>query len=291
MKNFGLHSEYERLTAVLLYPPGPEVGNYPAPAEIQQLRPIDQPVLAREFVTLSATFAQLGITVMEIDPAPLSDDRSYLYNMMYCRDLFFMTPQGAILANMANRTRREEVRYAERALRSHGIPVLSTISGEGRFEGADAVWLKENLVLVGVGNRTNGLAFQQLQDILQELGVECVALPSAQTTTQHLLGTVQIVAKDLALVRQGIADPAVGRFLADRQFTVLDVPENDEVRERQAMNLVTVAPRRVIMPADCPETKALYERAGLTIVAELDISQLRAGAGGLACATGIIARG
>ena len=146
------------------------------------------------------------------------------------------------------------------------------------------------LVAVGVGSRTNRRAYEQIKDILKQADVECVALPSYQTQTQHLLGTVQIVDRDLALVRHEIADNAVIRLLEDHHFTVVKIPENPEVRTRQAMNIVTVSPRTIIMTAGCPETRSIYQHAGLTIAAELELSQLMHGAGGLACATGIISR-
>jgi N-dimethylarginine dimethylaminohydrolase len=92
-------------------------------------------------------------------------------------------------------------------------------------------------------------------------------------------------------VRHGIADAAVTRFLRECGYTVVDIPENGEVRERQAMNIVTVAPRTVVMTAGCPATRELYRQAGLTVAAEREISQLMHGAGGLACATGVVARG
>lgn len=290
MTAFGCNSEYAPLAAVLLYQPSPEVGSHPDPAAIQHLRPIDYSTSAREYAAIKYTFAALGIAAVEVDPAPLSTDQAYRYNMMYCRDLQFMTPAGAILASMANATRREEVRYAERTLVNHGIPVIGGVSGSGRFEGADALWLNERLVVVGVGHRTNGEGFEQVNHLLRELAVECVALPSRQTRTQHLLGSVQIVDRDLALMRSGICDPAVGKFLENAGFTVVEVPENEEVTERQAMNIVTIAPRTIIMTAGCHVTKALYRQAGLTIAAELEVSQLINGAGGLACATGILAR-
>jgi N-dimethylarginine dimethylaminohydrolase len=229
--------------------------------------------------------------VVLMDPTPLGADRSYRYNLMYCRDLFFMTPQGAILSNMANSTRSEEPLYAGRTLEACGIPLLHTVCGEGRFEGADALWLGKNLVLVGVGNRTNCQGYQQIKTVLHQQGVKCLQVPSYQTQTQHLLGTLQIVDGNLALLRHGIADHALGRLLETHGFEIIRIPENHEVRTRQAMNIVTVAPRTILMTAGCPETRSLFEEAGLTIAAELELTQLLQGAGGLACATGIVARG
>lgn len=290
MRRYGLCSEYGKLSSVLLFTPGAKLHNHPDPESIQQLRPIDASRLDAEFAAVCSTFAGLGVEVNLIDPTPLGADRSYLYNMMFCRDLFFMTPAGAILASMANDTRREEVRYAARTLQNLGVPVIHEISGRGRFEGADALWINRRLVAVGVGNRTNLAAFEQLSQVLAKSGIHCIPLPSSQTTTQHLLGSVQIVDRDLALVRSGIIAPEAADFLRRQGFTVIGIPENSEVTGRQAMNIVTVAPRRIIMTKDCPATRQLYVAAGLTIAAEVEISQLISGAGGLACASGIVSR-
>lgn len=290
MTSFGVCSEFQRLRSVLLHRPGPEIGNHPDPAAIQHLRPIDHATMEREFDTLIEAYVALGIQVRLIDPTPIGSDHAYLYNMMYCRDLLFMTPQGAIISRMANDTRKEEVAYAERTLSANGIPILGRVSAPGTFEGADALWINERLVAVGVGNRTDMHAFDQLRSLLARIDVAAVAVPSVQTKTQHLLGSVQIVDGDLALVRHEIVDTRVEPFLKEHGFRVVPVPENHEVRSRQAMNIVTTAPGTIVMAAGCPETRTLYEKAGLTVAAEIAIDQLINGAGGLACATGILAR-
>ncbi len=287
---FGLNSEYGSLSSVIIFQPGAEIDNHPEPAAIQQLQPIDAPLLAHEFATVISTFSTLGVQVNQIDPTPLTPDRSYLYNMMFCRDLFFMTPAGVILANMANETRRGEVQYAARTLQHLGVPIIHEVTGEGRFEGADALWINEKLVAIGVGNRTNMAAFEQIRQVLKLRGIACAHIPSRQNSTQHLLGSLQVVDRNLALVRSGIIDPEVVDFLRQQGFTLVSIPENSEVTTRQAMNSVTIAPRRIIMTAGCPETRQLFIAAGLTVAAELDISQLINGAGGLACASGIVRR-
>lgn len=290
MTGWGVNAEYAPLTAVLLYRPGPEIDGYPVPAGIQHLAPISYQSLMSEYDSILSVFAAHGVTVHLIDATPLSTDVWYRYNLMYCRDLFFMTPRGAILGHMANQTRAAEPEYAARALTAAGVPLLHAVSGAGTFEGADALWLREDLVLVGVGHRTNQAGYAQVAAVLKEQGVTCLPLPSHQTRTQHLLGTVQIVDRDLALVRHEITDSAVIRFLGEQGLDVVGVPERDEVLNRQAMNIVTVAPRTIIMTAGCPETRSQYEGAGLTVAAELQLTQLMRGAGGLACATGIVAR-
>jgi N-dimethylarginine dimethylaminohydrolase len=291
MRGFGLRTEYDTLNAVMLYRPGPEIGNHPNPPLVQHLAPIDYPALTREFEGIIGTYEARGISVLLIDSAPLSADRQYLYNMMYCRDLLFMTPEGAILSNMAHSTRSSEVLYAARTLERHGIPVLHRVSGGGRFEGADAIWIGEKLVMMGAGGRTNREALDQIKGVLRRMDVDCIAVPYRAVRAQHLLGAVQIVDRDLALVRHELVDREVLRILEDRRFRIVPVPENAEVRARQAMNIVTIAPRTVMMTNHCPQTRELFQRNGLTVAAELELTQLMNGAGGLACATGIIARG
>jgi N-dimethylarginine dimethylaminohydrolase len=244
-----------------------------------------------EFDSIISCFKNLGIAVSLIDPTPINDDYWYRYNLMYCRDLFFMTPRGAIMACMANTSRSAETLYAARTLESLGIPLLHTVCGAGRFEGADAVWLNERLVLVGIGNRTNRQGYDQVAEILTGQGVQCIPVPSNQTRTQHLLGTLQIVDRDLALVRDELIDNEVLTLLADHGLSLVRIPENREILTRQAMNIVTVAPRTIIMTAGCPETRSIFEKGGLTVAAEFDLTQLMLGAGGLACATGVVGRG
>ncbi|NVN98077.1 MAG: hypothetical protein HXX17_02060 [Geobacteraceae bacterium] len=286
---FGLDSEYQKLSSVLLYKPSATIANHPAPAKIQHFAAINHEKLTDELHVLIERFSASEVDVTLIEQ-PVEPDDPANYNMMFCRDLLFMTPQGAILASMANSIRRGEVIHAEKALARAGIPLLHRISGNGRFEGADALWINERLVAVGVGNRTNSEAFGQIRKVLALQGVKAVLLASTQNRTQHLLGSLQIVDRDLALVREEIISAEVMEFLANQGFRVVPIPENPEIRSRQAMNIVTIAPSKIFMTAGCPQTKTLYEKAGIEVAAELHISQLINGAGGLACATGTLAR-
>ncbi len=208
---------------------------------------------------------------------------------MYVRDLFVNTMCGAVVARMASAVRAGEEKYAAFALAGLDIPIAATVAGKGLFEGADALWLDEKTMLCGTGNRTNREGFLQLKRALALQGAEVLSVPMPGGV-QHLLGLLQIVDRRLALLRTGKAPAALKAVLKRRGFKIIPVPETDEVRLRQGMNTVTVAPRRLLMPSGCPGLKALYLKAGLRIAAEVKISQLINGAGGLACATGILAR-
>lgn len=288
LRGVGVDSEYNRLGAVLLYMPGPEIGQIKNPKAAMHISRIDPRVLDAEYSDIIKAYKQLKIRVYFIeDFGNTGKDR--LFNLMYARDLFFMTPKGAIVSRMAFKIRKNEPRYAEKALKKIGIPVRKIIDGSGTFEGADALWLNKYSVIVGVGNRTNARGFRQVREELKAQGVGCVSVP-APSGTQHLLGALQFIGTNAALIRRRIVDSKLVKFLKENKIYLIDIPENKEVKEKQAMNIVVVNPREIVMGAGCPLTRRIYERNGIKIVAQLKMTQLINGAGGLACATGIIGR-
>lgn len=288
---YSLNSEYKPLKSVLLYKPGPEIGKVDEPTRVLHKDKIDYQTISLEFQNIFEVFHRLKIDVYFIEP-PSNNiaNGNYLYNMMYCRDLIFMTPGGAIISKMAYEIRKEEVHFAKKALRRIGVPILKNIDGRGTFEGADALWVNNKLVIVGVGNRTNNEGYRQICDQLKSMDVGCLLVPSTQKVTQHLLGVLQFVDFNLALVRVDLIDEEIIDILKTNKIKVISIPENEEIKNKQAMNIVCVAPRQIIMTAGCPETKKIYQSAGVTIAAEVRIDQLINGGGGLACATAPLSR-
>lgn len=285
-------SEYRRLREVLLAIPSPDTVPCAEPDTVQHLEWLDFGLVARQLHALAGVFEGLGVGVQLVDGAEscacCAADLAE-YNIMFARDLFFMTPQGAVVARMASEVRAGEERHAARRLAELHVPILATVRGTATLEGADVLWLDSDLALVGVGNRTDAAGAGQAAAILREQGARVVeiALPRA---VQHLLGLVQIVDRDLAVVRGEIAGPATKTVLRDLGLDLVEVPETPETTRCQGMNLVTVAPRTVVLPAGVPQTGAILRRAGIEVAAEADISELLKAAGGIACATGILRR-
>ncbi|MFI5348818.1 MAG: dimethylarginine dimethylaminohydrolase family protein [Elusimicrobiota bacterium] len=282
-------SEYKRLEAVLLYCPGRELARVRNPNAVQHLAKIDPAAIRKEFAAISAAFRKLGVEVHELPRSFDGRPWPVKLNLMYVRDLFINTLEGAVVSRMASAVRAGEEKHAALALSELGSPINRTISGRGLFEGADALWLDPKTVLCGVGNRTNSEGFAQLRAALKAQGVEAISTPLPRGV-QHLMGILQIVDARLALMRVEIAPKSLVRLLVRRRFAVVPVPEIEETTERQGMNVVAVAPRMIVMPDDCPTLRRAYEAAGVKVAAEVAIGQLRRGAGGLSCATGILAR-
>ncbi len=282
----GNDSEFAPLREVLLYAPPAQPKRIADPERVQHLNPVNWKKLAQEIMGMERLFAAEGVTVHRLlgewfAAAPP--------NLMFIRDHFFATPWGAVLGRMASPIRAGEEKWAQKALADLGIPILALIRGRGTFEGADALWLSPQTVLVGIGNRTNRDGFRQIKKLLAEfqVRVHAVILPKR---VQHLLGLLQIVDCELALIRRELAAPGLLKILRAHKFKLIEVPEGPEVTHKQGMNLITLAPRRIMMPANCPGLYKLYQAHGLQVAAEIPFNQGLNAAGGLACATGIISR-
>ena len=267
------------------------VPNWPEPTDwnLSQYRePVDFAALADEIRALAKVLTACGTEVLLHEPAP-QPDQLPRYNGIFVRDQFLLTPEGAIVGRMGSVPRAGEEREATSLLATAGVPILASIRGEGCFEGADALWLNPGLVMIGVGNRTNRAGVRQVKAVLSGLGVRTVVVPMPGSV-QHLLGLVQVVARDHVIVRAAYAAPPLLAALAQAGMSCTGLRESAEITERMAMNVVIVAEGEVVMPAGCPQTRRLLEDAGLRIRAEADCRQLARAAGGLACATGILAR-
>ena len=283
-------SEYKPLKAILLYCPGPEINAIQQPNAVQHIARVDLEEITREYKKLTETFQALGVAVHYIRPGALQPgNKLEKYNLMFARDLFFNTKEGAVIARMGSTVRAGEEKFAVHALAQLAILINKTITNNGLFEGADALWINSRTVMCGLGSRTNHDGFQQLRAVLKAQGVETLPV-NLPAETQHLLGILHIVDERLALVRTQIAPKRLVNILKRAGISIIDVAETEEVRVRQGMNVVTVKPKTIVMPANCPDLKRLYLAAGISVAAEVKIDQILNGAGGLACATGILAR-
>jgi N-dimethylarginine dimethylaminohydrolase len=239
--------------------------------------------LQQQAQAIAAFYQSHGVAVrwVRVNPAELP-------NFLFQRDLFFMTPEGAVLARPASEQRAGEARFTAAALAEMGIPILGTPRGRATFEGADALWLDEKTVLIGCGLRTNEAGAGFVSSLLREMGVSTVKVKLPEEV-QHLLGVVNFADSKLAAVRQDKATDELLGVLREAEVEVIACEPGPDVSERLGMNFVAVSPRQVVMPAGCPSVRSSLASAGVTIH-EIDVSEYCKAAGGLGCLTGIIQR-
>ncbi|MEW6716872.1 MAG: arginine deiminase family protein [Chloroflexota bacterium] len=279
----GLSTEWGRLRAVLLHRPGEELEGLSDPNRALMIELPDVIRAREQHDGMARAYQDVGVAVHYVEPGDIS-----LPNMMYVADMFFMTPEGAILGRAASTVRAGEERHIACRLSALGIPILRTVRGGGVFEGADAMWVDDRTVLLATGLRTNEEGAEQVSALLKEMGVEVirVRLPHG---TMHLMGVLRFVDRDMAIVWPGLVPHAAVEALRRRGFEVLFIPDVQEAVSGMALNFVTLAPREILMPTGNPVNQAFYEQAGIAC-RTVAVDELHKCAGGVACMTGILER-
>lgn len=281
---WGVASEWGPLQAVLLHCPGEEVEGLEDADAALMLGRLNPERMREEHHALQDFYRKAGVEVYLVHP-----EADVPPNLMFCRDLFFMTPEGAVLARPASMARAGEERVIQTRLAALGVPILLSVHGRGTFEGADALWVDGGTVLLATGLRTNESGAAQVANLLREMGVEVVQV-DLPYGSMHLLGVLNLAGPDLAFAWPGRVPHRAVEVLQNRGYRMLFLPDESEAREGMALNFVALEPYRVLMPTGCPRTRAFYEAAGLTCY-ELEIGHLRRAAGGMGCLTGILRRG
>jgi N-dimethylarginine dimethylaminohydrolase len=279
---WGVDTEVAPLSRVLLAHPMHGLLPHERPEDQLMVGRPDLTRLRRQAAGLAAAFEQEGVRV-----SWCQSGRPYP-NYIFVRDLFLMTPEGALLARPASAIRAGEEREAAAALARIGVPVIRAFQGSATFEGADALWIAPGLVLVGVGQRTNRAGFTQLRAALRGLGTEVVAVPF-EGPTQHLLGVVNIIDRRLFVtVRRRTPAAAVSLLREHGYSDGIEFEGDGDVDNRRALNFVTLRPGHVLMP-HAPKVRRRLEQAGVR-VSEVKVGDYLKAGGGAACATGIIQR-
>lgn len=211
---------------------------------------------------------------------------------IYVRDAALVSPGGVILCNMGKPERAPEPAAAGAALAEAGIPIAGAITGEGRIEGGDLVWLDAASCAVGLTYRTNPEGVRQLRGILGDgVAVATVDLPHHRGPSDvfHLMSILSPLDRDLALVHSPLMPIGFRRWLQERGLALLEVPE----QELAAMgcNVLALGPRRCLLLSGLPRTRAVLEAAGCEVLV-YDGSEISAcGAGGPTCLTRPLERG
>ncbi|UCE96139.1 MAG: amidinotransferase [Candidatus Bathyarchaeota archaeon] len=279
----GVDSEWSPLKGVLMHQPGPEIE---AITDANNALMIDVPKLAlarQQHDALVEIYRKSGISVFYVEPHDIPSP-----NMMFVADLFFMTPEGAILARPASTVRAGEERFIAQKLAELGIPILRCVRGKGVFEGADASWIDSNTLLIGTGLRTNAEGATQVTSLMKEMDVEVVrvGLPYG---AMHLMGTLRFVDRDLAVSWRTRIPYAAVKTLRDHGFTVSFIPNEEEAIYGMALNFVTLEPNKIVMPDGNPRTQSFYENMGIKCET-VKLAELHKAAGGIGCLTGILRR-
>ncbi len=206
---------------------------------------------------------------------------------VYVRDSSIVTPQGMILCNMGKEVRRGEALAVEEYLKNAQIPILGSISGDGKTEGGDLIWLDDKTLAVGRGYRTNDEGIRQLKELTADFIDEIITvhLPhwQGQDDVFHLMSIISPIDTNLALVYSRLMPVSFREMLIERGIRLLDVPDSEF--NSMACNVLAIAPRKCIILEGNNRTKQMLEDEGVEVLTFKGNEISRKGAGGPTCLT------
>jgi N-dimethylarginine dimethylaminohydrolase len=282
--DWGSGSECGTLRAVLLRRPGPELDAI-EDFDAVQMRDDLNPDLARaQHDAMAEAYRSHGVAVHYVENGRLDKP-----NGMFMRDLMLMTPEGAIITRPASTVRAGEERFVAEALGRIGVPILMSVHGRGTFEGADVMWVDENLCFLAEGLRTNEDGANQVERMLLEIGVKQVVRVGLPYGAMHLDGLVNFPDRDCAVVWPQRTPLKIVETLRRRGFRILEVKDEHEAFHKLPLNFVGLRPGLILLPTDCQTMQPIYEGAGIACDL-VDISELIMAGGGIHCMTAFLKR-
>ena len=283
-------NEYDPLTRVLLRPARDGFADSDrVAAEWRALNftaPPDVDVAIAQHAAFASILERAGARVEMLDGPGLTLDS------IYVRDASIVTPQGVVLCRMGKPARQDEPAAQRRWFEALGVPIAGAVETPGLIEGGDVVWFDAKTVAVGRGYRTNDPGIEQFRALLGD-GVEVVVVPlphyRGPSDVFHLMSVLSPVAEDLAVTYSPLMPVPFREWLVDLGLRFVEVP--DAEFESMGANVLAIGPRRVVMLAGNPVTKARLEAEGVEVWT-YDGSEISLkGGGGPTCLTRPLARG
>ncbi len=292
MKKYNGQSETAEIKAVLMKKPETA---WQSQADVrsqwQKLHYPAEPNYNKALAEYQAFASIIEAHVPEVHYLP-ADNRTGL-DSIYTHDPVIITKGGAILANMGKEERAYEAEAIGEYLESIGIPVMGRIEPPGKVEGGDVVWFDDDTAAVGIGYRTNSEGANQLRELTKSLVRDIIEVPlphgNGPEECLHLMSMISPVDDDLAVVYSRLMVVPFRELLLERGIRFVEVP--DEEYDNFACNVLALAPRKCIMIAGSPKTRAALEHEGATVFEYPGEDISIKGGGGPTCLTRPLLRG
>ncbi|CAM3772738.1 dimethylarginine dimethylaminohydrolase family protein [Mesobacillus zeae] len=282
----GVSAESDPLKRVLLRRPGKEIERLEDPQNLLWLEKLNPEKARYQHDTLVDVYRQWGVNV-EL----LEDHAADLYpNLMYVRDSFTMTPQGAIVSRLASKIRSGEETIVSKQLSNMGVPIVATAHANMLLEGPDIFIVNKNLVFLGVGIRTNYEAVHFVRYLLELQGFAEIHIIQTTYGCGHLDGVVSILNSSNAVIIPQRASYQLYEVLKRHGFHIIELSNLKEIDENMAINFVALNEENIVINKGAADSVKKYEAAGVNCM-EVDLSEITKGGGAVHCITGVIKRG
>jgi N-dimethylarginine dimethylaminohydrolase len=276
MTDWGVDSEYGRLTDVVVCPPD----NFRwlatsaiSRATLESGKRFDAEAARAQHGDLVSAYEQAGVRphFLEADPA--------LPYQVFARDSSVITPWGAFVTQLKQWWRRGEYAPVIRFYTEREVPIWRMATA-GAIEGGDVMIVEPGSVVIGNGEeRTEHAAAHQLARWFEAEGWEARVEPIPGVFV-HIDVLMAVLAPKLAAVCVELVSRGLVAWLKGKGFEILEVPGDEAFR--LGVNAISLGDDRVLTGAGARALNEQMRAHGLELLApELEMFTL--GGGGAHC--------
>ncbi|NPV84521.1 MAG: dimethylargininase [Anaerolineae bacterium] len=224
-------------------------------------QPIDLDLAVRQHAQYEALLTRLGCQVLQLPAQPQMPDS------VFVEDAAIVLEELAIITRPGAPSRRAETLSIAAALEPYRRLVF--IEEPGTVDGGDVLRV-DHSIYVGITQRSNLHAIEQIRQVLQPYGYAVIGVPV--TGCLHLKSAVTQVKKDTLLI-----NPV---WVAKASFAGMSFIEVHP-DEPHAANALLIG-ESVIYPASSPRTAKRLEEHNVPVFA-VDVSELEKAEGAVTC--------
>jgi len=232
----------------------------------------------RQYQAVKDALVKRDVEVWEIPPS-----EKFTYQV-FTRDVGVATETGAVIGRFRFDAREGEEDEAAKVLGRH-IWIAYRCKAPGVFEGGDFMFLNRECAYVGIGDRTDREAFEQLKARMPELELLPVNLPEGFL---HLDVVLNIISPDTALGFVDALPDAILKHLESSGIRILPVSKSEQ--ETMGTNGLSIGDNTVITASCNRRTNDMLRQSGFKTI-EIEMSEIIKGGGGPRCMTLPIRRG
>ncbi|MFD2924641.1 dimethylarginine dimethylaminohydrolase family protein [Halobacillus naozhouensis] len=293
-ENWGVSNDIQPVKKVLMHRPGKEILSLHSNAQqieygsvlaqnIKGTPPQDEQTTGLpNLESLQFQHDQLaGVLTKEgIEVVYLEGESESWPERTFTRDLGMVIPGGVILPRLALYIRYGETVFASQTFSRLGVPMLGCIQGNGFAEGGSFSMLDSTTAIIGRSERVNPDGIEQVRQILSHQNIDLISvdLPS---TIIHLDEAFLLLDQHTALINQALLPFWFLDELHKRKLNLLHVDPRDPAL---SINVLPIAPGRVVCPSSGIKTNELLRSCGIKVIT-VDISEFYKLGGGIHCLT------
>ena len=195
---------------------------------------------------------------------PLTDTTTL--DSLYVRDNAVISDAGVALCNMGKAERVVETAEQAKFYAGDTLSVLPPMPEGATLEGGDVVWLKNDVLAVGQGYRTNAAGIKYLEQRLTS-AKEIITVPQPHfrgpSDVLHIMSMISPISDDIAVVYSSLMCVSFRNRLLDEGYQLVEVPEHEY--DTLGCNILTIAPGVVIMATGSPDTQRALEKLGVEV--------------------------